>query len=820
MTFLQTGLAKAAGTTGYQIARSLRFNSADSAYLNRTTGTASNRKTWTWSGWVKRSKLSTTQSIYGSSISGNATQIFFDSSDRLWLYGSVSASVVLSLLTTQVFRDTSAWYHIVVLLDTTQATAANRARMFVNGVEVTVFTTATYPTQNTDMLVNSANPHNIGRDPFSTSNLCDFYLTETYFIDGQGLTASSFGETDANTGVWIPKQVTGMTYGTNGYYINFSDNSGVTAATLGKDSSGNSNNYTPNNFSVTAGVGNDSLVDSPTNYGTDTGAGGEVRGNYATLNPLSSNTSMTLVNGNLDVSSGTTATNFNAYSSIAMSSGKFYCEVFMTTVTSATMIGVCPSTFDSSSARFYTLSGGVGYFNDGNKYVSNVASAYGATYTANDVIGIALDMNAQTVTFYKNGTSQGTISASLTAGVPYYFVTSDGSSSTGISQSWNFGQRPFAYAAPSGFKAVCSTNLPTPAIGATTATLANKNFDILLYSGDSTTPKTITGLNLQPDFLWLKSRTGGNNHTIYDAVRTVGSNKELSSNLTSAEGAASSSQYGYVNSLNSNGFSVTKGSDATFGYDLVNKSGQNYVAWTWKGANSTSSNTSGTITSTVSVNTTAGISIVTYTGTGANATVGHGLGVVPKMIITKSRNNANADAGLWDVYHANLTSAAYYLRLHTTDIQTVAATVWNSTAPTSSVFSIGSASGTNAGSSATYVAYCFAEVTGFSKLGSYTGNGSADGPFVYCGFKPRWIMIKRIDVAANWVIADTARDIYNSSGTLLYPNLSQIEDVLADQDILSNGFKLRTTNTARNASGGTYIFAAFAESPFNYSRAR
>ena len=820
MAILQTGLANAAAAGGYQIARSLRFNSTDSPYLNRTPASASNRKTWTWSGWVKRSKLGTTQQIFGCSISGSATNVFFDSSDRLWLYGSLSASVVLSLVSTSVYRDTSAWYHVSVLLDTTQATAANRARMWINGVELTVFTTATYPTQNTDLIVNTANPHNIGRDPFSGANLCDFYLTETYFIDGQALTASSFGESDTNTGVWIPKQVTGMTYGTNGYYINFSDNSNNTAATLGKDSSGNSNNYTPNNFSVTAGAGNDSLVDSPTNYGTDSGAGGEVRGNYATLNPLAGLATGTFSNGNLDFV-GVSAGNSLRHSTVGLDSGKWYAEVTINSALSAASnLGI--ALYGSNAIATTNGTPSRGYYYDGQKFSNGTLSAYGSSFTSGDVIGIAVDIDNSKVWFSKNGTWQnsgsptGGTNAAFTdiTGTTWFPSVQTGGSTAGSSCTWNFGQRAFVYTAPSGFKAVCSTNLTTPAIGATTATLASKNFDILLYSGDSTTTRTLSGLSLQPDLLWVKSRTGGNNHTIYDAVRTVGSNKELSSNLTAAEGSAQSSLYGYVNSITSTGFAVTKGSDATFGFDLVNKSGQSYVAWTWKGANSTASNTSGSITSTVSANTTAGISVVTYTAqTSGSGTIGHGLGVAPVMIINKPRTGTID----WTVYHISMGNAAY-LRLNTTAAAvTGSAIVWNSTSPTSTVFSQGSAFA-NLG---TMVAYCFSEVAGFSKFGSYTGNNSADGPFIYCGFRPRFIMFKRTDSTGNWYVLDTARGTYNINTPYIYPNRSDAEGAAALFDFVSNGFKVRSNASADwNASGGTYVFAAFAEAPFNYSRAR
>ena len=271
----------ALATSDYQISRSLRFNSADSAYLNRTPGSATNRKTFTWSGWVKRSAITTNSNLFsaGANVGDiDNTTIRFSSTDSLNF--SVFTSTV-EVTTTAVYRDVSAWYHVVCAVDTTQATSSDRVKLYVNGSQITSFSTATYPVQNSDTEINNNSIHHVGVRNTGAGLIQYFngYMADVHFIDGQQLTPSSFGETNSNTGVWQPKAYTG-TYGTNGFYLNFSDNSNTTAATLGKDYSGNGNNWTPNNFSVTAGVGNDSLLDTPTPYGTDTGLGGEVRGNY------------------------------------------------------------------------------------------------------------------------------------------------------------------------------------------------------------------------------------------------------------------------------------------------------------------------------------------------------------------------------------------------------------------------------------------------------------------------------------------------------------------------------------------------------------
>jgi hypothetical protein len=319
-------------------------------------------------------------------------------------------------------------------------------------------------------------------------------------------------------------------------------------------------------------------------------------------------------------------------------------------------------------------------------------------------------------------------------------------------------------------------------------------FNTKLYSGNAST-QSITGVGFQPDFTWIKQRNGTGWHQWVDAVR--GSGKRINSNDTGAE-------YNDVNGLTSfdtDGFSLGTSGD-------YNGSGNTQVSWNWLASNTTASNTDGSITSTVSANTTSGFSIVSYTGTGSNATVGHGLGVVPKMIIVKLRSGA----GDWTVYNSNIGNTNF-LRLNGTLASTSQATYWNNTTPTSSVFSIGSAGDVNT-SSGTHIAYCFAEKKGFSKFGSYTGNGSTDGPFIYTGFKPALTITKRTSDIEHWGMYDSTRDTFNPASAELIPNLNASEGSFVDRDFLSNGFKIRSDNTARNGSGDTYIYMAFAENPF------
>ena len=329
-----------------------------------------------------------------------------------------------------------------------------------------------------------------------------------------------------------------------------------------------------------------------------------------------------------------------------------------------------------------------------------------------------------------------------------------------------------------------------------------------LYTGTGaalSANNAVNGVSFQPDFVWIKSRSLAYAHNLGDSVRGV--NNTLSSNSTGAENYAGA---GDITAFNTNGFSIRQ----TSNWEL-SSSGATYVGWQWKAGGTAVSNTAGSITSSVSANPTAGFSVVTYTGTGANATVGHGLGVAPSMVIVKCRGTAARE---WPVYHSSLTSAAYVVFLNQTSAQASLPTIWNSTAPTSTVFSLGNSGQSNEAS--TMVAYCFAPVAGYSAFGSYVGNSSSDGPFIYTGFRPRYVLLKSSSDAVNWYVYDTSRDTGNLAGNQLYPNLSNAEVSSVGIDILSNGFKVRYNASPLNASGSTYIYACFAEVPFAYANAR
>jgi len=780
---------------GYSVGKSLRFRRSATAYLNRTFGTATNNKKWTWSGWVKRGILDSGTNLYGllsayAGVSNTYGYIdFYQDGIRISDYTTGTQNITFQ--TTQVFRDPSAWYHILIAVDTTQSTSTNRLFMYVNGAQVTSFSSAVYPTLNSNTNINSAIATYLGNDPSNSPGYFDGYLAEVNFVDGQQLTPSSFGAYDTN-GVWQPIKYSGS-YGTNGFYLNFGNTTSTT--TLGYDTSGNGNNWTTNNISLTAGSTYDSMTDSPTVTSASVA-------NYATLNAtVPSSYSGTLSNGNLNFSQPVGAT--NAVSTVVPTSGKWYFEAAWTGGNFCE-IGIIPAATAGTSSGVSATNCVVMELQTGTIYKANVSQQAVSSYAATtDICGVAFDCSAGTVQFYKNGSTNGT-AVSVTAGSYAAFV-SNGSGAQTNTGFVNFGQRGFAYTPPTGFNALNTYNLPTPTIANGAQYMAATT-----YTGNNSTQSINNGNNntiattFKPDLVWVKDRSATAFHYLTDSVR--GANLQLYSNSTAAETSTASAITGFA----SNGFTLGNNTDVN-GVD-------NYIGWQWKANGAGVSNTNGSITSTVSANTTAGFSVVTFTGTFAAATVGHGLGVAPSMIIVKTRTQASVD---WAVYHTSM-GATNGMYLNATNAQFATSTWWNNTSPTSSVFSVAGAAQTN-GNAQNMVAYCWAAVAGYSAFGSYTGNGSADGTFVYTGFRPRWIMVKQTTASSttNWWIYDSSRDIYNVAGDELAANTSNAESSgNTDLDLLSNGFKFRSSTGGLNGSGGTYIYAAFAETPFNYSRGR
>ena len=796
--------AAGSSVVGYNLTKSLRFRASASANLVRTPASAGDQQKFTYSGWIKRGNISsgsTNNTLISTNEAAASWALISFATDNT-IQVSFTAGLSPGTYTSAVFRDPSAWYHIVVAVDTTQATAANRIKIYVNGV-LQAIGTANYPAQNTNTQFNSTVIHRVGG---YAGAFFDGYMADVYWIDGQALTPASFGSTNALTGVWQPAPYTG-TYGTNGFYLPFTDNSALTTSSnvgLGKDFSGNGNYWTTNNISITAGVTYDSMTDVPTLTNATTA-------NYAVLNPLNKNGNAALSAGNLTVFTASNDVNFTASTIAMVANNKYYFELTCQTVTALNFyqaVGIWSvdqfRNFDSGVyTQYYVYDGRATFYNG-----SAGSGAYGATWTNGDVIGVAVDMTAGSMVFYKNGVSQGTATTTINTALAYYATIFTYTTQASV----NFGQRPFAYTPPTGFVALNTFNLPT-----STIVKGNTVMDATLYTGNGATGQSVTNTAaFKPDLVWLKQRSAGTTfNLLYDSIR--GATKYLSSNSTVAEGTVASS----LTAFNSNGFTV--GADPSGADNGWNASGASNVAWQWQaGQGVTSSNTSGTITSQVSVNAAAGFSVVTYTGTGANATVGHGLGVAPKMFFVKRRNSAES----WAVFHDNLSTAANCLLLNLTNAQTSAPAVFNSTAPSSSVFSIGTDTATNA-SASTYVAYCWSEIDGFSKFGVYTGNSNADGPFIYCGFRPKFVLFKGKTFANNWYIIDSTTNTINVAGAGLKPNAADAEIATSTTenavDFLSNGFKLRNNAASvafNNSSGQEFVYAAFAENPFKNSLAR
>ncbi len=773
----------------FTVDRSLRFNDGDSPNLARTPSGDGNKKKWTWSSWIKISANGTLQTLFSVRSGNRQSTIFLKANGQLQYFSEDSGGTTqANLKTDALLRDPSAWYHVVVHLDAANTTG----KIYINGVEQTLEVSTAVV--NTDHNFNTTLEHLIGNEP-SQSNYFDGYMAEINFIDGQALTPSSFGETDATTGQWVPIDTSGLTFGTNGFRLQFADNSGTTATTLGKDTSGNGHNFTPNNFSVAAGENNDSVEDTPTN-------------NWCTLNPLDADANGTFSEGNLKCVG---STGFMAGSNFVVTSGKWYMEVKYVSGTSNHQWSIGFSSPDRSYKR--QVRGGDGELTPNTGTVA-------VTFADPDVIMLALDVDNGKWYIGKNGSymlsgdpvnGTGFVHSGLSSSEGFMLCMINNTSAGSQTIAANFGQQGFTYTPPTDFKALNSVNLPDPTI-----LLPNNHFNTVLYTGNSSNGHAITGVGFQPDWTWIKARTDVRTHSLIDAVRGAG--KILSSNNTNAEYTDATA----FASFDSDGFTV--GTSENY----INNSSHTYVGWNWNAGGSTASNSDGSITSSVRANTSAGFSIVSYTGTGSNATIGHGLGVAPSVIIIKARDRSDN----WWVYHKGLSDpSTKAIQLNNTNAEfTPSTSAFNPSAFTSSVFGVLTDGSSNA-SGEKYIAYCFNEVSSYSKFASYTGNGNADGTFVFTGFRVSWLMVKRSSASSassGWLIYDNKRNTFNQVSNKLAADSSQEENDPStigtgganDVDFLSNGFKTRATNAGTNVSGDTYIFLAFAESPFKNARAR
>ena len=785
---VNSALIGAAAAGGYEIEQSLRFES--SAYLYRTPSSAGNRNVWTISLWAKRGNLGSQQDMY-SAGTGGTDILYWTSSDQI----AVDAPALSVLVSNDRFRDPSAWYHIVMAVDATNGTNSNRTRIYVNNREITSWATDGRGSLTSNKyLTNSTERHTLGiRSSNLSSTPYKGYESEFYLIDGQQLTPSDFGEYD-NNGVWIPKKYSG-TYGTNGVHLKF-DSAGI-----GDDSGTNGHTWSHTGF-TTSGTGTDVLSDTPTN-------------NFCTWNPIAKGgsgtyTPSTLSDGNLRHNYVRTYGDYFATANFAFpETGNYYWEVKVTNTSSYfCLIGICEQDWiwnTSPTVRYVSSDGKISNSVDDPQGYPNYTAA---TYGNGDVIGCAWNGTNKTLQFYKNGTAQASpLSPTVTSGktfVPCWHAATD---------NWevtiNCGQRDFEYAAPSGYNRLCTADLPAPAIAD-----GSDYFQTVLYQGNDPTGQNITvadnsGNSWQPDFVWIKARGVSYWHRLYDAVR--GATKEYYANENDPENTDTNA----LTSFNSNGF--TLGSDQG-----VNQNTYNFVSWNWKAGNGTSSITAGsidgtnpTIASTLSANPTAGFSIVAYSGNnGSNQTVAHGLGVAPDVVILKARNATRN----WYVQHKNFTDRTYFGYLNDNGTPYAGPSgnsPFDNGTFNSTVFSVnhtgnsetGNASGEN------YVAYCFAEVEGYSKFGIYKANGAySNGPFIYTGFKPAFVLYKVSTAGGNWQLFDNKRGPYNDNGPVLYPDLPQYEDDLTNSlDFLSNGFKLYGYG---NDSPQSFVYLAFAEHPF------
>jgi hypothetical protein len=799
---------------GLDIQRSVRCGNGGA--FTRTPSATGNQKVWTWSGWVKKWYANGgTHHLFNSEGSNDGIAAIYFNGDNIHTYFDTSGANPYGAVNSRLYRDSNSWLHIVWQVDATNTTQ----RIWVNGQEESL-TSSNNPPNYAYSMNQSGKLQGLGISAYGGSHTNGTYLAEVHHSDGYKYDPSYYGYTDPQTGIWRPKKVTGISYGTNGFYLDFSDNS--TAAALGKDRSGNGNDWTPNgNISVANNSANDSLFDTPTN-------------NFCTFDALSARgtTFMEPNEGGLGFS---LAAHTDVMSSFLIpDSGKWYAEFVFTTVASGA-VGVTNLNRKQTSGAASALNGinmlsGEIRVNDST--VQSGLTAIGA----NDVIGIKVDRDAGTVQFTNDGVNVGTPVLISSMNAPFdlmfnaYRNSSGGSTPSGYV---NFGQRTFSYL-PSGFRSLCSRNMTTPT--GSSIVDPKKHFDILQYTtGSSNGTFTHTGVGFKPDLMWVKCQTAGEHHFWIDSVRgdQAITNKFIRSSAADAEGTAGTN--GTTWTTINGGFNVTETSiDNSNGGGELYYASRTYVSWCWKAGGS--SNTynidgKGYATATAagldggtknptgaSVNTKAGFSIISYVASnGTNDTIYHGLKQAPEIIIAKDRDNSRS----WALYHSlnggtNTNWIAFndnnaqgsnnsgetlggvsgsYMYLHQDYFQ-----------PAHTGFANGGDDGADK-----IIAYMWHSVPGYSKMGIYKGNGNANGVYVPLGFRPAWLMVRRTDGGNNWIIYDYKRSTTNVIDNYLVANGTDVDNTNAASniDFLHDGFKFRSGYDMVNA--GDYIYMAFAE---------
>ena len=833
--------------TGQTINGSLLFNGPQ--YLTRTPGTAGNRKSWTFSTWVKRYDVIETADSYHTIFGANSDgmELMISNSGVFNFYDYSGGAYQYRLITSRVFRDPAAWFHVVAVADTTNSTAGDRWRLYINGTRVTNFSTETYGSQNYDSGVNSTGLHVLGRygSGADTVRKANVYLTNTHLIDGLSLDPSYFGFTDPLTNTWRPKKYTG-TFGTNGFFLPMDNQDNFE-----KDKSGNGNDFTKNNFS---GTFNDPDVfkDSPSGAvfgGRATGitTTSSAPANYCTWNPLSGQNQQ-LADGNLDAESSTISSYATIPSTMAMTNGKYYAEFTYRENINGSGDGSNFFRFGISQTdrRFEYGSDPLGTSRDFGwqgagtlRARTNGSNSYtysGNTVADGDILSLAFDADAGKLWIARNGTwatnsggagdpasGNNPDYSSLNYSGGYFFVAgpyagaaspADGGGRLSAGLVGNWGQKPFKYAPPKGFLPLNSASarpnkvVPRP----------DQYVGISTWTGDGNTGRNIKTLQFKPDLVWIKQRSATRAHALFDSVR--GANKRLQSSSNNAETTHTDQMSAFID----NGFTVEDN-------NTVNVDSGTYVGWSWRaGGNKNTFNvddvgyatfaasgtTAGDITPTgTSIGTKQGFSIIKYTGSGTSGdTLPHGLSQTPDLIITKCLDASSID---WIVKPVGLlTSESHMLILNGSNAE-FQGTGGHISAQSSTTVTLteGSNDGNynNAGDS--YVMYAWHSVPGLQKFGRYVGNNNADGPYVELGFRPALLWVKRTDSTGNWVILDTKREPFNPVDTSLYADTTDADYAPGQDwaDLLSNGFKIRATYGEVNGSSKDYIYCAWAESP-------
>lgn len=791
-------------------------------YLSRTPGSAGNRRIWTYSFWYKKTKNGVTNTFLDVNVGGYFSNFGISSNDLIYFYEAYSG-VDYGYSSEARYRDNSSLYHIVLSVDTTQGSASNRVKLYVNGTQQSFSQNYGDFPQNLETYINSTSLHKIGYNT-DQSNSLNGYMTDIILVDGQALTPSVFAETNSTTGEWIPKSPASIrstvgSFGTNGFFLPFTNKSSTT--TLGYDykttDRSSNNDWTLNNFSTIDAISE--------------GAGNK----FCALNPLVNGVQLLSVptaiitDGALMASTDATD-NKIAAGTLGVKTGKWYWEV-KATASGSTSNG------DGVGITNLLLNNEIMYRNSGSKRINGSESSYGATWVTNDIIGVALDMDAGTITMYKNGSSQGTMHTGISnshhwsplvycraSNVQLHcnfgqgdWVTSN--SGAGYSDGNSIGK--FQYQPPSGYLALCDSNMGVPTIPKGTS-----HFKVITYTGDGSTTRSITGLGFKPDVVWIKARSGtdeGYYHR-FCAIPLGSTSGYLSPH---SQDANQGSTNGHLSSYDADGFTLTSPGPG------VNQSGSTYVAWCWKMSSGVSvSNTQGTINSTVWANPTAGQSLIAWTGAGGGGTksIGHGLSAAPGLVIVKDTSGGGTN---WVVWHKSFASSSIVQVLsgamaNITDLSNY----WGSSIPSSSVIYLDSSGSYDCNQNGrSMMALAFTEVEGYSKFGSYVYTNSTDGNFVYTGFKPAFILIKNTDNSEGWYVVDGARNSFNGGQTAFMKASSAVSESTSNSsatdsqiDLLSNGFKLRDLGSAGagEVTFGTrnYIYAAFAESPFTYSNSK